>query len=256
MSINSMNMNINKSYLKNNRIRSKLLLIIDNEIQSKIKQKNLNIKFNYDEETPIKICFEETFIQEQVNKYDFSYSNISKNKKNDNLDKSFPTTDDSLNKVNQNSRQKGGEIIHSKTFFKQNNHPNKILNNSIYFNKKIYSIKHLSRQSSTFLILPKQKNAIEYLKTLCNNLKICKKEKKILKHFKSIDINTKFLGLNDDKKITEKLDVVKTQKSKKDNIFTFSLFRKSNKRNLLNNSKRRTNKKNANSILITSKQGV
>ena len=61
MSENNINTNVQNSYYKYNRIRTKLLLFIDKEIQSKIKQNNKNFKFNYQDE--IKINFEETFSQ-------------------------------------------------------------------------------------------------------------------------------------------------------------------------------------------------
>ena len=79
MSENNINTNIQNSYYKYIRIRTKLLLFFDKEIQSKIKQNNKNLKFNYQDE--IRISFEETFIQKQANKYDFLGSNVQKIKK-------------------------------------------------------------------------------------------------------------------------------------------------------------------------------
>ena len=252
MSIKDTNINIRNSYYKNNRIRTKLLLLIDNEIQSKIKQNNKNLKYKYEDENFFKISFEETFIQNQNNKFDFCSSVILKSKKYDNSGKSFLTTDDSTNKINEKSQEKERDSIHSKTLSKKYNSSNKLLNNVIHFHKKIYSIKNISRQSSTFLILPKQKNGFEYLKNLCNSIKKSKHSKKSAKYIRSNNIKTKLFDLSNDKKINRESNEIKMQKSIKDtNLYSFSLFRKSNKRNILINSKHRISGKSTNSIFIT-----
>ena len=238
-----MNMNIQNSYFKYNRIRSKLLLFIDNEIQSKIKQKYQYLKFNSEDE--ITISFEEIFIQKQTNKYDFPFI------KNDNSNKSISTIDDSPNKK---SDKKERNNTHSKMLFKESDCPNKLSNNIICFNKKCYSIKHLSRQSSTFLILHKQKNAAEYLKNLCNNLKICKKNKKPVIHTRSISINTKFFDLCKDKKPSTKSNDVKMRKPKKVNFNTLSLFRNSQKIKFGICSKNQISDKSNNPSIIRIKQ--
>ena len=67
MSKKNMDTNIRNSYLKNNLIRMKLLLFIDNEIHSKMKQKIKNLKLNCGDKTQIKISFEETYSQKQIN---------------------------------------------------------------------------------------------------------------------------------------------------------------------------------------------
>ena len=234
------NTNVRNTYLRNNRIRTKLLLFIDNELQSKIKQNNYNLKFTCGDEAFFSISFEETFIQEEKNKYIYPASYILKTKQNDNSNKSSSTNDGSSNKNTEKSHQNEITNIHSKTFNKEDCHPNKLLNNNICFHKKIYSIKILSRQSSTFLILPKQKNAADYLKNLCNNLKICKKDKDDktpVKHFKSININSQFCYLNNDKKTSRKFNQIIMRKSKKDNLYNHSLFRKTQKGNFEFNSK-------------------
>ena len=62
--------NISKNiYIRNNRIRTKLLLFIDNEAQSKVKQNNNNLKYNYGDETQIKINFVEAFTHNKTKKY-------------------------------------------------------------------------------------------------------------------------------------------------------------------------------------------
>ena len=208
MSTQKININIQNYYLKNNQIRTKLLLFIDNEIQSKIKQNSLNLKFNYDIEAQFKISFEETFTQKQTDTYSFSPLNIHKTKNNINSDKSFSTVDNS-------------------SVTKKNNRSIELSNKIFSFHEQSYSIKNRSKQTSTFLIVSRQKNAAEYLKTLCNNLKICKKEKKIIKQFRSVDIKSKLLELSKDKKSTKKANGIKLQKSQKDTQYTYSLFRKS-----------------------------
>ena len=179
----------------------------------------------------------------QIN-IDLFHQILLKQKKNENSDKSFSTIDDSLNKINKKSHQKKRVNIHFKTFTKVSNCSNKTLNNIICFSKKNYLIKNLSKQSSTFLILPKRKNGIEYLKTLCNNLKKCKDCKKCANH--KISRNIKF-NLSKDKKSSKKSKAIKLQKFKRNNQFTSSLFRKPNKGNFVFNSK---NKISTNLILV------
>ena len=252
MSAQKSNINIKNPYCKYNRIRTKLLLFTDNEVQSKIKQSNQNLKFSC--ETEIRISFEETFTQKKNDKFNFTSSNILKPKKNDNFDKSLSTNDVSPNKISKKSQRKGKDNIHSKTPYKKDTRPDKLSNNNIYFNKKFYSIKNLSKQSSTFLILPKQKNAAQYLKTLCNNLKKCKNNKKPVKYLRSISINNNYFCLNKDKKSFQKFNEVKTYKSKKDNAYGFCLFRKPQKGNFVINSTHRINGKSINPVLMTIKQ--
>ena len=246
-----MNTNIRNSYIKNNRIRTKLLLFIDNEIQSKTKKNNKNLKFNCKNETSFKISFEETFTQKETIKYGFSFSNILITKKNDNSDKSVSTIDGSSNKIIKKSVKKNKSDIKFKSFSEEDNLSNKSLNIIICFREKNYSIKNLSKQSSTFLILPKQKNATEYLKTLCNNLKICKKYKKPTKRNTSINIKTNLFDLSKDKKSPKKSNGTKFQKSKNNSQYTYSLFKKPQKRNFVFNPK---NKISTNSIFLKIKQ--
>ena len=232
---------IQSSYLRNNQIRTKLLLFIDNEIQSKIKQNNHNLKFICEDEIRIKISFEETFTQKRRNKYVLYSSIITKNRKNINSDKSSSTIDGSSNKNIKKRNQTKRINTYSKICNKKNNHSNEILNNYIYFNEKIYLVKKISRQSSTFLILPKHQNGTEHLKILFNNLKIAKNNKKPIKKIRSIksisNTKSKLFDLNKDKITPKKSNEIITQKSKKENHYTHSLFRKSHKDNFVINSK-------------------
>ena len=242
MSTKNMDKITQNSYFRNNRIRTKLLLFIDNEIQNKIKQNHQNLKFNCGDENKIMISFEETFSQKQTNKYIFNTS-----------DKSVSTVDDSSNKLKEKLEQKKRVYSHSKTLYKEDNLQNKILDDNICFHKKIYSIKNISRQSSTFLILPKHKYAAEYLKTLCNNLKKHKSFKKPTKHCESINIKSKLFNFSKEKKTPIKYNKIKIPKSQKNNLdklYKCSLFRKPQKENFVINSKLRNYGKSSNSILI------
>ena len=245
MSTENTNINIQNNYSKYNLIRTKLLLFIDQEIRSKIKQNNRMLKFNCDDE--IRLSFEETFSQKESNKYNFSPLIIHKKNENYILDKSLSKIGSSSNKINEKSYQKERGSIYSKTLI---NYPNQLISNIIYFNKKFHSIKNISKRSNSILILHKQKNAAEYLKNLCNDLKITKNIKKPVIHTRSISINNKFLNLNRDKKASRKSNKIKTLKSKKDVLYNFSLFKKPQKKNFGINPKHRKNGKSTNSILI------
>ena len=235
MSTKNTNQDIRNLYSKYNKIRTKLLLFIDNEIRTKMSQSNHHLKYNYNDETQLKISFEETFTQKKNNRHDLYSSNVLKTKQNDNLDKSISTVDISTNIFTAKSQQKNRGNIHSKTLNKVSNSQDKIFNNLICFNKKFYSIKNLSRQSSTFLILPNQKNAAEYLKNLCKNLKIIKSDKKPVRHIKSISIHDNFFNLSKDKKTRIRSIEFKKQKSIKENLHTYPLFNKSQKGNFVTN---------------------
>ena len=207
-----MNINNQNPYFKINKIRTKLLLFIDNEIQSKIKQNIKNLKFNCAEETPTRIIFEETFTHKRTHKYSFSFSNIGETKKINNSCRFFSTV-------------RGSSIVD------EYNHSIKQSNNSICLHKKIHTIKNRSKHSSAFLTIPKRKNASEYLKSLCNKLKIRKKDKKPNKHNRSSVIKRKLLDLSKDKKSRKISNEIKLEKSNKNNQYTYSLFRKPQKAN-------------------------
>ena len=242
MASKNISTNIKNPYLRNNKIRTKLLLFIDNEIKSKIKQNHKNLKFNCENGTQVRISFEETFTQKQTNKYVFN-----------NLYKSVSTIEDSSNRFNKKLYKTQRTYNHSQTLPKKYNCPNVLLKDDIIFHNKIYSIKNLSRQSSTFLILPNRKYASEYLKILCNNLKICKNDKKRVKQCESINAKSKLFNLSKEKKSTIKSNRIKIPKSQKNNLdklYICSLFRKPKKENSVINSKFRDREKLSNSILI------
>ena len=243
------NTNIQNHYLKNNQIRTKLLKFIDNEIKSKMQQKIKTIKFKCEDESQIKISFEETFAQKQTNRYAFFSSNINKIKKNDNADKSISTVDDSSNKIHKKVYQKRLNI-RSKTISKVDNRSKKLLNNNNDFHKNIYSINNLSKQKNTFLIVPKKQNPAEYLKILCNNLKRPKNNKKPTIRITSRFIKSKLLDLNKDKKSSKKSSKLKLKKPKKENRYADFSLRKQ-KKNFVVNSKSEIF---SNSIFIKIKQ--
>ena len=57
MATKNISTNIKNPYLRNNKIRTKLLLFIDNEIKSKIKQNHKNLKFNCENGIQVRISF-------------------------------------------------------------------------------------------------------------------------------------------------------------------------------------------------------
>ena len=244
MTSENTNSNIKNSYLKNNRIRTKLLLFIDNEIlSSKMNRNNEKIKCRYNDDIQFKINFEETFCQKQAFKYDFSSSNIIKTKKSDKIDKSFLGIDNSTNKIITKLNKKERRSTHLKILAKEGDRLNKILNNTVYLNnKKTYSGKNLPRRSSTFLLLSKQKNAAEYLKTLCYNLKINKKDKKPVTKCATISLKSKSYNFIKHKKVSKKSAKIKVSESKKNNKHIHSLFRKQQKDNFTTNSKNKISK--------------
>ena len=247
MSNQQINTTIQNYHLKNIRIRTKLLLFIDNEIQSKIKQNNKNLKFKCEAE--IKIGFEETFTQKQSCKHVYSSSDLFETKKNDNSDKSLSTIDGSPNKVIKKSNIKRSST-HSKTTIKKVNSSNKLLNNIVNLNEKNYAIKTQTKKLSALLKLNKQINASEYLKTLCNNLKISKINKRPIKQSQSINLKNKLFNFSQDKKTTRKSNKIKAEKSKKDNKCVHSLFRKPHRENSVVNSKHQVSRKVTGSFLI------
>ena len=245
-----MNTNMKNLYSRNNQIRTKLLLFIDKEIQSKIKQPIKNLKFKCIDESLIKINVEETFTHKKSKKRDFSFTNTLKTKKTDNSEKSVSTNDDNSNKTSEKSNKKKKIITSSRTLSRDAVcRSNKLINNVICFNKKIYSIKNVSKRSSAFLILPKQKNAAEYLKNLCNNLKISKNKKKPIQKCGTVKIKNKRFNLSQDKKVSKKSNKNLNPKSKMDNQYTFSLFKKPQNENILINPKP-AHRKSVNSVCI------
>ena len=225
-------------------------MFIDNEIRS--KQVNQNLKFNSNNEIQFKICFEETFVQKQNNKNDFPSSNIVKTNKKDNLNKSISPIVVSINKIPGKLRLKKSNNTHSKVYKKERIRSNKLSNNSFYFSKKFYSIKNVPKESRTFLVLNERKYATGYLKTLCNNLKKFKNNNKTEKHVGVINLKTKLVDLNQNKKVHKITNKIKNRKSKKSSQYIYPLFKKPLKKNFAMTSKYKNSR--ANSVLIKIKQ--
>ena len=172
-----------------NKIRTKLLLFIDQEIQSKIKQKKLFYNLQNEEQKNIILYphTDEIYSQHQ-NTHFVSFSNFEeKTSKND----------IKLKKIRRNSRQsistclatpinkdvsfksresKNISVCYGNSICKKNFYNYTLAyNNIINIKKNCYSIKKVLKPSSTFQIYKKQKTDKKYLKKLCNSLKIIKK---------------------------------------------------------------------------------
>ena len=172
-----------------NKIRTKLLLFIDQEIQSKIKQKKLFYNLQNEEQKNIILYphTDEIYSQHQ-NTHFVSFSNFEeKTSKND----------IKLKKIRRNSRQsistclatpinkdvsfksresKNISVCYGNSICKKNFYNYTLAyNNIINIKKNCYSIKKVLKPSSTFQIYKKPKTDRKYLKNLCNSFKIIKK---------------------------------------------------------------------------------
>ena len=136
-----------------NKIRTKLLLFIDKEIQSQKKNYILPISKNNHEEKNSCIIIEEAYSQKKAEIIFSDLGFLSKTIKNENTKKTFSTCNDTpLNTTKV-----------------------KDFNNIIYLEDKKYSINKKVKPSSTFIIFEKPKIDKKYLKALCGNLKLSKK---------------------------------------------------------------------------------
>ena len=160
----------NKHYLIANKIRTKLLLFIDTEIQN---QKHKFLLKNQ-EQNQIYINFEETYIQkEEKNFFSFSekskplLTEINKNSKKSNPNNAFICS-------NKNSQS---ETIGNKNKSCSSNNFQFFNTNICYHNKK-YLLKRNSKISSAMIIKRKQKIDDQFLKNICENLKITSKKQK------------------------------------------------------------------------------
>ena len=171
---------LNRNYLIANKIRMKLLILIDTEIQNK-KNKFL---LKDQEQNKLYINFEETYIQEERKNY-FTFNEKSKpllTEINHNTKKLSPTRAFIYSKNNSQSEQIGNK---NKKYSSNNI---QFLNTAIFYNNKNYLLKRNSKISSAITIYQKQKTDKQFLKNLCDNLKITPKKQKarnISKHFKN-----------------------------------------------------------------------
>ena len=180
-------METSNQYKKANKIRMKLLLFIDKEIQSDKKNNQKIIQKRNQEYTSL-IQFEETFFQNEsfhfveINKIIFD----SKMKKGKEKNKKLVSKNDStpIFKIPQNK----GILLPSNFFIHKTAKKEKsttflnpicelkkahstLFSNHIKLEKKVYSMKLKKKLSSVLEIYTKPKNDKKYLKDLCNNLK-------------------------------------------------------------------------------------
>ena len=167
---------------KANKIRTKLLLFIDKEIQTKIKQKKLFYNPQHeDQRNAVLYSNRNKMYSHQENRPFISSLFEEKNLKNEaGLKKikhnfQLPITNRSLHPIFQIKvcyRSKvGKKKLHKHCFS---------FNNTINVKDSSYSIKKVQKPSSTFQIYKKPKTDKKYLKNLCNSLKIIKKNNLLL----------------------------------------------------------------------------
>ena len=161
-------------YLIANKIRMKLLRIIDQEIQNQIYKFQINNKFL----DQLYINFEEIYTQEETENY-FQF-----NEKSTPIFpelKHYPKKSAPLNSfihsnIYSNNTLQTEEIKNNKKHYSLNYL--RFWNPTICYNNKKYLLKKKSKISSTMIIYPKQKTDGKFLKNLCENLKIIPKKHK------------------------------------------------------------------------------
>ena len=170
-----------------NKIRTKLLLFIDKEIQSKIKQRKLFYNPQHEKQR-------NTILYSNINrKYSYHISLISSSRLKEKISKNKLK----LKKIGQSHQQSNlaslaspitKDIIlpiknlknipvYRNSISKKNFHnyflsPSNIIN----IKENLYSIKKVMKPSSTFQIYKKPKTDKKYLKSLCNSLKLKKSD--------------------------------------------------------------------------------
>ena len=220
----------NTIYAKANKIRTKLLLFIDNEIKA-----NKNNKISNEKEDLFEIKLEESFTYREMDGIYFSFNpnpkklnifehviiSLGKKSQNDSHFDSISTVD--------SSRQENStfEIGNSKTFSKIPQKPNKKILN-INKRKRTSWKRRMINQSCFFIDFlnsdcdfePKSNKKIKkikkdknFLKNLCNNFKNIKKRKKVLascrNSTKNIEGNINIIEIiNENKKTNFNKEVV------------------------------------------------
>ena len=174
---------------KANKIRTKLLLFIDQEIHFKVKQKKLFYNFQHEnaENTDLFSNISKTYSHQQSTSF-VSFSifeqTISKNelklKKNcPNSQKSASTctaTPSTKDKIYQGKNLRNIPICSSDTIRKTKFDSYFLLyNNCIKIKENLYSINNALKPSSTFQIYKKPKTDKQYLLNLCASIKIINK---------------------------------------------------------------------------------
>ena len=208
--------NVLSTFFKANKVRTKLLLFIDQEIQFKIKNNELkNNILKYDK---TKFCQNHvktyTYQPNQIFLFSmnmFDFSNFKKEKKIADSKKSFSTCEDTPESNNILTQPE--ENLFNIHYLNSSLNKKTSYYDNILFRKKYYSIHQKSKHSSTFQIYEKPKADKKYLKNLCNSLKIPSKEHTLTSFNK---INCKFLVNNINKKGNSSI-VQKLKKTNKHN---------------------------------------
>ena len=166
------------SFFIANKIRTKLLLFIDQEIQSKIKQNKLKDNLRKYHESKLfnhvkTYAYQPNIVfMSTINNFDFSNAkNKQKRKNSKNSCSTFEITPNNNNILSQTGENSVNVCDLNFTKRKKISHYN-----SICFHEKYYSIKRNIRHSSTFQIYKKPKTDKKYLKDLCSNFKITNKK--------------------------------------------------------------------------------
>ena len=171
-----------------NKIRTKLLLFIDQEIQSKIKQKKLF--FNPQNEKQYTILYSNInrLYSYQENTFFISFSKFKeKISRNDTkLKKIHPDSQLSISKslpspITENILLKNGDLKNisfciGNQIVKINSHNYFLSNNIINLKKNFYSDKKVLKPSNTIQIYNKKNTDKNYLKNLCHTLKLINKK--------------------------------------------------------------------------------
>ena len=172
-----------------NKIRTKLLLFVDKEIQSKIKQKKLiyNSQHELLTDTILYSSTDKTYSYKQNTFFISSPKYEEKNSRNEKKPKKNRQTSLESNSTCLASPTTEGTLF-QKGYLKnipfcygsptcKVNLPNYFFsyNNIINIKENLYSIKKVHKLSSTFRIYKRPKTDIKYLKNLCNSFKLTKK---------------------------------------------------------------------------------
>lgn len=166
------------SFFIANKIRTKLLLFIDQEIQSKIKENKLKDNLRKYHESKLfnhvkTYAYQPNIVfMSTINNFDFSNAkNKQKRKNSKNSCSTFEITPNNNNILSQTGENSVNVCDLNFTKRKKISHYN-----SICFHEKYYSIKRNIRHSSTFQIYKKPKTDKKYLNNLCDKLKIPSKK--------------------------------------------------------------------------------
>ena len=165
------------SFSTANKIRTKLLLFIDQEIQLKIKQNKL--KNNFQKYDKTKFCKSHTktysyqpniIFMNSINSYDFS--NSKNEQKYKDSKHSFSTCE-----ITPSDKNILAQFVeNSDNVHYLPDHKKTSCYNIISFRQKCYLIKKGFKPSSTFQIYQKPKTDKKYLNNLCDKLKIPSKK--------------------------------------------------------------------------------